>query len=109
MSTTFKPTVCIVGGDNTKLCKYIPNMRETATSNAAVIKLVIKAENKDAGWSPSSAWFPIKGTGYGLWKGFPYRQQTSSATQALRQAHSSFANYTVQGRREKRSSVLQIA
>ena len=49
MSATFKPTVCILGGDNIKLHKYMPNTRETATSNAAVIKLIIKAENKGAG------------------------------------------------------------
>ena len=49
MSAPFKPTDCILGGDNIKLHKYMPNMTKTATSNAAVIKLVIKAENKGAG------------------------------------------------------------
>lgn len=48
MSATFKPSLCILGGDNIKLHKYMPNTREATTSNAAVIKLVIKAENKGA-------------------------------------------------------------
>jgi len=40
-----KPTVRILGGDNIKLHKYMPNMREATPSNVAVTKFVIKAEN----------------------------------------------------------------
>lgn len=49
MTVTFKPTLCILGGDNIKLHHNMPNMRKIATSNGAVIKLIIKPENKQAG------------------------------------------------------------
>lgn len=69
MTATFNPTVCILGGDNIKLHKYMPNMKETATSNEAVVKIVTKAENRGAGWPPFSVWFPKEGPGLGCGKG----------------------------------------
>lgn len=109
MTATFNPTVRILGGENIKLHKYMPNMEETATSNAAVVKLVTKAENRGAGWPPSSAWLPKKGTRFALWEGLSFRQQTSSATQVYRLVHRWIGNYVVQGRRKKRPLSLQIA
>lgn len=50
MTVTFRPTVCVLGGDNIKLHKDMPNKicPITATSNGAVIELIIKPENKQA-------------------------------------------------------------
>lgn len=101
MTVTFNPNACIFRGDNTKLHKDMPNMRKTVTSNGAVIELIIKPENKQAGWPLSSVWFSIDGMRFGLWKGSI--QATKCFSNSAVKAGSQFTgkSYSLRQTREK--------